>query len=126
MGARFSPQATVECESTQPHFRGNRRGRRLHRYSHSPQMYCRQTDCRGTRAGRAVCIVAPTYVGHEDEHYLRRLIEGFIFPLAIQPSATSMVNRLPATRLRTQPAALDSELIQRASAIRAPPIAPRR
>jgi hypothetical protein len=34
------------------------------------------------------------YVGHEDERCLRRLIEDFVFPIAIQALATLRVNRL--------------------------------
>ncbi|MDT5184885.1 MAG: hypothetical protein QOI29_3043 [Mycobacterium sp.] len=47
------------------------------------------------------------YVGHRDERYLRRLIEDFAFPIAIQASATSRVNRLSMSpQQRSQPAAL--------------------
>jgi hypothetical protein len=45
------------------------------------------------------------YVGHEDERYLRRLIEDFVFPIAIQAWATSRVNRLSGSpQQRIQPA----------------------
>jgi hypothetical protein len=46
------------------------------------------------------------YVGHEDERYLRRLIEDFVSPFATQASATLRVNRLPTTPERGQLAAL--------------------
>ena len=46
------------------------------------------------------------YVGHRDERYLRRLIEDFVFPIAIQASATLTGNRLPTTPQRSQLAAL--------------------
>ena len=46
------------------------------------------------------------YVGHEDERYLRRLIEDFVFPFAIQAPATLMVNRLPTTPRPSQLAAI--------------------
>ena len=46
------------------------------------------------------------YVGHEDERYLRRLIEDFVFPFAIQDSATLMVNRLSTPPRRSQLAAV--------------------
>jgi hypothetical protein len=46
------------------------------------------------------------YVGHEDERYLRRLIEHFVSPIAIHLPATLTGNRLPTTPQRTQPAAL--------------------
>ena len=47
------------------------------------------------------------YVGHEDERYLRHLIEDFVFPCAIQASATLRVNRLSTSpQQRSQPAAL--------------------
>ena len=46
------------------------------------------------------------YVGHRDERYLRRLIEDFVLPIAIQASATLAGNRLPSTPQRAQPAAL--------------------
>jgi hypothetical protein len=46
------------------------------------------------------------YVGHEDEQYLRRLIEHFVFPRVIQASATLRANRLPTTPRRSQLAAL--------------------
>jgi hypothetical protein len=42
------------------------------------------------------------YVGHEDERYLRCLIEDFVFPYVIQASATLRVNRLPITPQRGQ------------------------
>ena len=45
------------------------------------------------------------YVGHEDERKLRLLIEDFVFPFAIQSSATLRVNRLP-TPPRSQLTAL--------------------
>jgi hypothetical protein len=48
-----------------------------------------------------------TYVGHEDERYLRRLVEDFVFPLAIQASASSKEIGLSTTpRHRSQSAAL--------------------
>jgi hypothetical protein len=37
------------------------------------------------------------YIGHEEENYLRRLIEDFLFPFAVQSWATSRVNKLPTT-----------------------------
>jgi hypothetical protein len=46
------------------------------------------------------------YVGHRDERYLRRLIEDFVFPIAIQASATLTGNRLPTTPQRSPVAAL--------------------
>ena len=42
------------------------------------------------------------YAGHDDERYLRRLIEGFVIPYAIRFPATVRANRLPtATKSRT-------------------------
>jgi hypothetical protein len=35
------------------------------------------------------------YVGHEEERYLRRLIENFVIPYRIQVPATVRINRLP-------------------------------
>jgi len=35
------------------------------------------------------------YVGHEDERYLRRLIENFVIPYRIQVPATVGINRQP-------------------------------
>jgi hypothetical protein len=46
------------------------------------------------------------YVGHRDELYLRRLIEHFVSPIAIQASPTLAGNRLPTTPERSQLAAL--------------------
>jgi hypothetical protein len=46
------------------------------------------------------------YAGHDDEHYLRRLIEHFVSPIAIHLPATLTGNRLPTTPQRTQSAAL--------------------
>jgi hypothetical protein len=46
------------------------------------------------------------YVGHRDERYLRRLIEHFVVPIAIDLPATLTGNRLPTTPQRTQPAVL--------------------
>jgi hypothetical protein len=46
------------------------------------------------------------YVGHRDERYLRRLIEDFVFPIAVHLPATLTGNRLPPTPQRSQPAAL--------------------
>ena len=47
------------------------------------------------------------YVGHRDERYLRRLIEDFVFPIAIYLPATLTGNRLPTLpRQRSQPAAV--------------------
>jgi hypothetical protein len=46
------------------------------------------------------------YVGHRDERYLRRLIEHYVVPIAIDFPATLTGNRLPTTPQRTQPAAL--------------------
>jgi len=48
------------------------------------------------------------YVGHEDERYLRRLIEDFVMPYAILVAATVRANRLPTTAQHRQPAALAS------------------
>ena len=60
------------------------------------------------------------YVGHGDERYLRRLIEDFVFPIAVQAWATLKVNRLSTSpRRRIQPAALTrSEAHRNAIAIR--------
>jgi hypothetical protein len=47
------------------------------------------------------------YAGHEDERYLRRLIEDFVFPIAIRTSATLRVDRLSTSPQQpSQPAAL--------------------
>ena len=46
------------------------------------------------------------YTGHEDERYVRRLIEDFVFPVAIQASATLRVNWLSTSpQQRSRPAA---------------------
>jgi hypothetical protein len=57
-------------------------------------------------ARRCVSWLEP-YAGHEDERYLRHLIEDFVFPIAIRALATLRVNR-PSTspQQRSQPAAL--------------------
>jgi hypothetical protein len=46
------------------------------------------------------------YAGHDDERYLRRLIEHFVSPIAIHPPATLTGNRLPTTPQGTRSAAL--------------------
>ena len=47
------------------------------------------------------------YVGHQAERYLRRLIEDFVFPVAIQASPTLTGNRLATSpQQRIQAAAL--------------------
>ena len=47
------------------------------------------------------------YVGHEDERFLRRLIEDVVFPMAIQPWATLRVGPLSSSpQRRSRPAAL--------------------
>jgi hypothetical protein len=46
------------------------------------------------------------YAGHDDERYLRRLIEHFVSPIAIHLPATLTGNRLPTTPQGTQSAAL--------------------
>ena len=47
------------------------------------------------------------YARHEDERYLRRLIEDFVFPNAIRTSATLRVDRLSTSPQQPrQPAAL--------------------
>lgn len=48
------------------------------------------------------------YVGHEDERYLRRLIDDFLIPYAIQVPAPLRVNRLPITPTPGQRVALTS------------------
>jgi hypothetical protein len=54
------------------------------------------------------------YVGHNDERYLRRLVDDFLFPSTIQASVTLMINRLPAASQRSQPAASGTESGERA------------
>jgi hypothetical protein len=48
------------------------------------------------------------YVGHRDERYLRRLIEHFVVPIAIDLRATLTGNRLPTTPQQCQLAAPSS------------------
>jgi hypothetical protein len=48
------------------------------------------------------------YAGHEDERYLRRLIEDFVMPYAILVAATVRANGLPTTAQHRQLAALAS------------------
>ena len=48
------------------------------------------------------------YVGHRDERYLRRLIEHFVVPIAIDLPATLTGNRLPTTPQQSQLAAPSS------------------
>ena len=48
------------------------------------------------------------YVGHRDERYLRRLIENFVFPIAIHRPATLTGNRLSTAPQRSRLSALSS------------------
>ena len=54
------------------------------------------------------------YVGHEDELRLRRLIEDYIFPFAVEASVALMLNRLPSAAQRSQLAASSTEWTKRA------------
>jgi hypothetical protein len=47
----------------------------------------------------------PAYGGHEDERYLRRLIEEPLIPYVIRPPAAIRATRVPATPKPLQPAA---------------------
>jgi hypothetical protein len=46
-----------------------------------------------------------SYAFHEEEQYLRRLIEGFLLPDAIRALTAAWVNPLPTAPKRTEPAA---------------------
>jgi hypothetical protein len=48
------------------------------------------------------------YAGHDDERFLRRLIEGFVIPYAIRLSATVRANGLPTATKPRQTVALTS------------------
>ena len=48
------------------------------------------------------------YVGHNDERYLRRLIEDYLVPCSIHIPTTVRVNRLPTTTKSRQLVALTS------------------
>ena len=48
------------------------------------------------------------YFGHEDERYLRRLIEEPLIPYVIAPPATIRATRMPATPTRATPSSMAS------------------